>query len=173
MGPRNGTAAARGRVDDLDRSEGGSTPFGAIADQDEELKVLAEKLLEALKASEGRGAEPPGIPAPRPSSAPADTLPIFLDIESKTRLVVSFPIGPRVDSRLMPLDDMANELSKDQNQARAQAIVHNANRLRKMADHAFPEASIRIQGLPNPDVAGYYAFWFEVLDQSLLKVRAC
>ena len=136
----------------------------AKADQDAELKELVRKLHNALMSIQ------PGAPTNIENHADQfEVLPIFLDIDSKIQIVVSFPIGPAIDPNMVPIDDLARELSQTATGVQADALINNANRLRLRSDPNFPPEAICISDLPDPKVVGYNTFWFEVVHQASIR----
>ena len=134
----------------------------------QEIRTLVARLRKEVEAlSQMRVGDT--VWAPDPASDLSQIgLHIFLDPESKRTLVARFEVGPAVDIGLVPVDLVARDLSRDENAAQARAIVQNANRLRKSVDPQFPEQSICIMDLPNPD-AGFFTYWWCAVNQSLIK----
>ena len=96
-------------------------------------------------------------------------LPIFLDQESKERIVAGFPLGPAVDAHRVDVSGIAQELAKNPDAALAQMVVQNANRLRQSVDPDKPPPALVLDNLPSPLLVGFRYYWFQVVHQSLVR----
>lgn len=135
----------------------------------EEIRTLVAQLRREVEALGKRGGDDTAGTADTDSDLSQIGLLISLDPESKRNLVAEFAVGPAVDILLVPVDRIANSLSRDSNAASARAIIQNANRLRISVDPGFQEDSMIITDLPNPDVVGFFSYWWCAVDQSLTK----
>jgi hypothetical protein len=136
----------------------------AMVDKDTKLQELAIDVLQQV-ANEDSGSSAESI-----LDDPDGPLPVNLDIDSKIPLIQRFPVGPPVPTHLIPMEDLADALSDEVNQARMVALIKRTEALRIKHDPegAKRAATVNIHDLPNPD-GGVYDFWFQAIDEACRK----
>lgn len=137
---------------------------------DSELKELTQTLLTKLKAEVAEGPNMVREPKDTPINQPTEILPIFLDMESKSKMISPFMPGPPVPVAKVPVDDLASVLSGEVNNARFTAIINNAHTLRLTVDPegAGIHAAVNMSELPSINTSSF-DFWFQAVDAARAK----